>query len=128
MWNYFKHRVRAYTSSALSFVKQNATKFSIAGIIGVITLLQLFGAWTPFINWSSENLQKLGATLISSWTVPIFIWWLLAFLLLTLFYFVLRDHWYLGKVAGEFYDDFKTGLSNWDYQGDWKIEEESGKQ
>jgi hypothetical protein len=31
------------------------------------------------------------------------------------------------KSCGEFYDDFKTGLSNWDYEGDWRIEEENGK-
>lgn len=127
MWNDFKRRLWAYTSLISSFVKQNAKKFSIAGLLALVGLLQVFGVWTPIISWAGKNLPIWGTSLISSWTAPIFVWLIIFFLFLTLIYYVLKDHWYLGKVAGEFYDDLKTGLSNWDYKGDWRIEEEDSK-
>jgi len=127
MWKNITQRLWVYTSRVPSLVKQHARKISIAGILGIVGLLQAFGIWTSLITWGSNNLPIWEKTLVSSWTAPIFIWVIILFLFLFLIYYALRDHWYLGKVAGEFYDDFKTGLGNWDYTGDWKTEKENGK-
>lgn len=122
-----RQRIWAYIHSISSFIIKYKKFVSIAGLLGVIGIFQALGIWSSIISGLSSSFTILSTFVSPTWSAPRFVWIIALFSILALFYFVLKNSLYLGKVAGEFFDDFKTGLTNWDYEGDWKIEEEDGK-
>lgn len=127
MIRYFRHKIWSSISSAFVFFSKNPIKLSLAGILALIGIFKAFGVWELLLSWTGESLNRLGSGLVSSWSAPVFLWYSVGLLLLWITYLTLRNRWYLGKVSGEFYDDFNSGLNNWDYQGEWKIEQEEGE-
>ncbi len=129
MWDYFRQKAWAAIPSLSQFIRRHILTISvITGLAAIIGLLQKVGLWSALLSLIKNTSPVIGKLLITSWSAPVWIWVILLVAVLLLSYFVARNAWYIGKVAGEFSDDFKRGLDKWEYSGDWRIEEENGRQ
>src|SRR6266404_3949957 len=127
MLSFTKQRIWAFFSSILDFVKRHRTIFSLGGIAAFIGLMQSIGVWNPVLKWFGISISYIWQFSIQTWTAPIYAWFILSLLFILLIITSFRDHIYLGKVAGEFNEDFKNGLDKWEFKGEWRIEEDGRK-
>lgn len=103
------------------FVKTNVGRFiGLSGV--VIGFLQTIGIWENLLMTVTKSISLLGQYLLFPiFSFPIYFWVLVIWLTLWL----RSQSKYLKLVSGEFVDDFRHGLSNWEYGGDsWKTEYE----
>lgn len=125
---YLWERITNFFSSLLLFIKNNIAKISvITGLTAVIVLLQVLGVWLWIIAWMGSGILIFGKFTSFPWNAPVWVWLVLLCVVFLLLFLTIRNYWYVGKVAGEFHDDFRRGLSRWEYSGDWRIEDEDGK-
>ncbi len=98
-------------------------------ISGIVGLLQTLGAWNFLLNWFNKTFSGLINSINSLYYgIPIYYWLLIIVILFVLFLFSIRQYLYLRVVSGVFYDNFKNGLSKWEFGEDiWKVEYEEGK-
>lgn len=129
MWNDIWQKIKDIFSSVLAFIRKNVIKITyITGLTAIIVLLQKLGLWLWILGWIGVASSVFGNFVTYSWNAPVWVWLALLLVILILIFFTVKNSWYIGKVAGEFYDDFQGGLSKWDYgNAEWKIEDEEGK-
>jgi len=128
MWGDILHNIWSKITSASYFVKNNIIQISfLTGFALIVGFLQKLGIWSWLLVWLGKVLSFTSIFLVYQWNAPIWIWVMLLSIQIYLIYSTMRNKWFIGKVAGEFHDEFKNGLANWEFTGDWEIDEEDGK-
>lgn len=91
----------------------------------IIALLKTIGWWTSVVAFLESSLLQFKVLFLTNiLEIPVY-FWLLFLILIYKFY---QKSKYVSIVAGEFVDDFSSGLGNWEYGGEgWKTEFEEGK-
>lgn len=125
MWNNLKKRIRGSLSSVVDFLTKYIAKISIISGLGLVILT---GLWSSVLKWIGTISAILLKYLVIVWFLPIWVWFVLILFFVIIGLLTIRNYLYIGKVAGEFYDDFRNGTDKWDYGNeDWKIIDDNGK-
>lgn len=90
----------------------------------MVVFIKTIGIWEKLINVIKNIFIFLTIVLpLPFFNIPVYFW----IILLCVIFWLFNQSRLLKLVSGEFYDDFRSGLNNWEYGGEgWKTEFENG--
>jgi hypothetical protein len=127
MQNLLTETIEFLKSLGSFFIKNTFGRITLIGAF--LTILQTLGILTPIINSFKTFFANLFKILNSMhYGVPLYYWLIILFLLIGLFFWLLRESSYLRLVSGAFRDDFDKDLGNWEFGGEgWKTEKDENR-